>query len=691
MEYDNEYFENLDRDKLSDLETLTFYSQAKIDTLSEEKKKELKAYREYIAGKEAERQAIEEEDKPTIGELAGGLGTQLVNIPTIGQGDEIMGGIVGGTETLFDALRGKERRPEDLAENVGKRIDQFRGFEEDFRQRFPVTAGGIDVIGGGASAIGLAKNAPRLTNFLLRGSPALQTIKQAGAGGLLGAGYDFGYSEGTPSERVDSGTALSGGLGAGLSLLARPLVSLASGIGRRGTEFIDRLRGVDRADIRLREAFSPVIDELGGEEFVKREIQKGKPIITQGTDGQVAYDAQTFLAGDKGLDLTGTGMSAEKSSNVVRRFLNNETNKVVAQTHKDLIDNFGGEVKNIPIEADENILSYIRRLSKINLGQATKKYDDAKLNQPLSNDELEAVRRWADDPRIRKVIDPDDVTLISSKESLDSPFTFDEKGILRIDGDVTLAEVESLREVMDDFLEQSATKIKVRKGLAKNLREILDKGNPNLKSARSQYRLAKEQAEIDEQAQLLFRDSKFDAFEDYYTRVINDDTTLLSKADKIKAFRRNAQFEIEKGLKDSGSLNRYLRSLNDPNSNKLQLLEIVYPKKELEKIIEQVDKANSFLSARAKFSGGSDTMFKVTQRGLDAETLASPLRAFIKSFDNRKLDDAEIRKIANVLISDNPDIIDQFGNRAYDQYFTRRLQVLIPSVIGGQEAQQQTN
>lgn len=146
--------------------------------------------------------------------FAGGMGN-LLNALTFGFGDEA----VAGTNALIDAVVG--------GLGYDERLKEFRDMRSEFRQEAgPALSIAHDIGSGFLNPVGLPKKAQSLSGAV---------ANAAKSGGLLGALFGFGESEGGVSERA-IGAGYGGAVGAGSGALITSALKGGSDILEHFTE-----------------------------------------------------------------------------------------------------------------------------------------------------------------------------------------------------------------------------------------------------------------------------------------------------------------------------------------------------------------------------------------------------------------------------------------------------------------------
>lgn len=166
-------------------------------------------------------------ESPVLSAIGQGLQQFVSGLPIVGAGaDEAMAGVAAATGGDYQ-----------------KALDYNRALSEDFSERNPWTAGGLNLAGGVAGGLGMAKAASPLLSGLGR-APALaaSTAGSAAVGGADG----FLRGEETLDNRIDNakfGAALGGAVGVAAPVIGK---GIDYGVNKAvdATNYVKNLRGI---------------------------------------------------------------------------------------------------------------------------------------------------------------------------------------------------------------------------------------------------------------------------------------------------------------------------------------------------------------------------------------------------------------------------------------------------------------
>lgn len=195
----------------------------------------------------------------------------VIQGPTFGFGDEIIGGVVGAAKT---ALNDKP-----FSQNYAETRDYVRGVQDQYKQDYPITS----------IATQLAASAPAIAfNPLGRGvaagagaiSPRLGQMVSPAAGSLMGAGermaragasgFGYGAVSGAGESTADSflgiteDAAKSGALSAGLGIGTQ---GVTSAIGAAGRQILPRISDTVAGDYAKQKVAEAIARDATGEVF----------------------------------------------------------------------------------------------------------------------------------------------------------------------------------------------------------------------------------------------------------------------------------------------------------------------------------------------------------------------------------------------------------------------------------------
>jgi len=580
---------------------------------------------------------------------------------TFGFGDEIEAGVrskISGTDYTDE-------------------LQKSRGEIDKFKAQFPKLGFANELAGGLLGGGTILKGANALKNKitynplkkginLLTGQGGASLLSKIGRQVPIGvlAGGTYGAGTGTEGNR-GLNAAMQGAIGG----IASPLVygggsAAVNTIGKFRQGLSNKLE--DPAVINQLNKYDNVKD-LGGIDEIQTNIKAGDPMILQGqTAANVKSDLQGFPEAD----------------NAVKKYLYGVRDARVSQAYDNIIDGLDGQpIKRLD---DETATAYQQRISDENFNTANKNYEAAQLNNPISDEQSKKILdiqkkiQWSVLPDgIRKDIEAY-VDVNNFK-----PFSFDKSGKLTINKKIlTEADLEELQKSLGGFEKVGTNILKAKKTLQTDIKDILN-DNAQLTTARNTFKKASEIKDAYEEAVSLFNTNRVAEFTDFLNRV-SKNATQASEDDIMDAVRRAAIRNIDKKTTSSDAITRYIKKINDENSAEYKLLDLVFPDGNFVNIIDDVAKANRGIKATGQYTGGSDTsknILKVADTGNQvANALLNPVSTTVKKLTKTELTSQQANRVAEILTSENPNIINRINDPKYAKLFSDKINAIIPNL-----------
>ena len=509
-----------------------------------------------------------------------------------------------------------------------------------FREANPLQALALETGGAATSAI---LTAP----FTGGASVPASLARMAAVGAAEGGAYAFNTGEGGFQDRISRVPA-----GAATGAVVNPVASTAL---RKGG---DGLKALVRATRNLvgRRGSTIVNNEI--QRLVNKLQKTPEEIVQDIMDGRILVENKTLAAAVKALRAQGG-----EAGDLINTTLTNRPAQTRQRAASALDEALGGDGQ-LQVARNQANRQAVRDAEKI-------AYEPFK-TQSVPNEVFEelklALKRVPSAgkdllKRFQAQLDPEG----SSKDLLFKK----EDGQIVFTRKPTAEEAEVVRRALD----ASATKQFQKPGggfvgeaideAAKDLRSSLDANIPDLASARTQAKLARDNFDAFDAGRKAFTgsaDEKILQLQDLFA---------TGNQDAIDAFRSGMLSSIQARLK-SGNRASFIKNLGDDELGMNELLRMALPDETVESVMRKLDIATESNAAKSAIMDrtntaesliesqnfgsrlGANTLMQL-QMG-DPRALGDVARSIVKMF-GRDLTDAENLRIAQILVSEDPDLV----------------------------------
>mgnify|MGYP005990632417 FL=1 len=509
-----------------------------------------------------------------------------------------------------------------------------------FREANPLQALALETGGAATSAI---LTAP----FTGGASVPASLARMAAVGATEGGAYEFNTGEGGFQDRISRVPA-----GAATGAVVNPVASTAL---RKGG---DGLKALVRATRNLvgRRGSTIVNNEI--QRLVNKLQKTPEEIVQDIMDGRILVENKTLAAAVKALRAQGG-----EAGDLINTTLTNRPAQTRQRAASALDEALGGDGQ-LQVARNQANRQAVRDAEKI-------AYEPFK-TQSVPNEVFEelklALKRVPSAgkdllKRFQAQLDPEG----SSKDLLFKK----EDGQIVFTRKPTAEEAEVVRRALD----ASATKQFQKPGggfvgeaideAAKDLRSSLDANIPDLASARTQAKLARDNFDAFDAGRKAFTgsaDEKILQLQDLFA---------TGNQDAIDAFRSGMLSSIQARLK-SGNRASFIKNLGDDELGMNELLRMALPDETVESVMRKLDIATESNAAKSAIMDrtntaesliesqnfgsrlGANTLMQL-QMG-DPRALGDVARSIVKMF-GRDLTDAENLRIAQILVSEDPDLV----------------------------------
>ena len=509
-----------------------------------------------------------------------------------------------------------------------------------FREANPLQALALETGGAATSAI---LTAP----FTGGASVPASLARMAAVGAAEGGAYAFNTGEGGFQDRISRVPA-----GAATGAVVNPVASTAL---RKGG---DGLKALVRATRNLvgRRGSTIVNNEI--QRLVNKLQKTPEEIVQDIMDGRILVENKTLAAAVKALRAQGG-----EAGDLINTTLTNRPAQTRQRAASALDEALGGDGQ-LQVARNQANRQAVRDAEKI-------AYEPFK-TQSVPNEVFEelklALKRVPSAgkdllKRFQAQLDPEG----SSKDLLFKK----EDGQIVFTRKPTAEEAEVVRRALD----ASATKQFQKPGggfvgeaideAAKDLRSSLDANIPDLASARTQAKLARDNFDAFDAGRKAFTgsaDEKILQLQDLFA---------TGNQDAIDAFRSGMLSSIQARLK-SGNRASFIKNLGDDELGMNELLRMALPDETVESVMRKLDIATESNAAKSAIMDrtntaesliesqnfgsrlGANTLMQL-QMG-DPRALGDVARSIVKMF-GRDLTDAENLRIARILVSEDPDLV----------------------------------
>jgi len=530
-----------------------------------------------------------------------------------------------------------------------------------FREANPLQALALETGGAATSAI--------LTAPVTGGASVPASLaRMIGVGAAEGGAYAFNTGEGGFQDRISRVPA-----GAATGAVVNPIASKAL---RKGG---DGLKALVRSARNLvgRRGSTIVNNEI--QRLVNKLQKTPEEIVQDIMDGRILVENKTLAAAVKALRAQGG-----EAGDLINTTLTNRPAQTRQRAAGAMDEALGGDGQ-LQIAKNQANRQAVRDAEKI-------AYEPFK-TQSVPNEVFEelklALKRVPSAgkdllKRFQAQLDPEG----SSKDLLFKK----EDGQIVFTRKPTAEEAEVVRRALD----ASATKQFQKPGggfvgeaideAAKDLRSSLDANIPDLASARTQAKLARDNFDAFDAGRKAFTgsaDEKILQLQDLFA---------TGNQDAIDAFRSGMLSSIQARLK-SGNRASFIKNLGDDELGMNELLRMALPDETVESVMRKLDIATESNAAKSAIMDrtntaesliesqnfgsrlGANTLMQL-QMG-DPRALGDVARSIVKMF-GRDLTDAENLRIAQILVSEDPDLVKA---AVTDTGALKRLEDMVNGII----------
>jgi hypothetical protein len=538
-------------------------------------------------------------------------------------------------------------------------LDEIRGQIKSYQEAYPKSSMGYE-IGGAAIPTIVSMAAAPFTGGASTVAVAPTLARMAGMGALEGGAYAFGTGEGGFAQRAlrvpggIAGGAIGGAVGgaatraisggvAALSDSARRLV------GRRGSSI------VENEIQRLVEQTGKTADEIAD------DIINGRILAENATIRQAVRSLKTS-GGDPTRILT-EGLAYRPT----------KTRAAAMDELRTYLSDAGAPSSLQAQRRSEDV-------ARVAEGAAYKRFEGV----PAPDDVVSAL-----EDTLRRVPSASkEVEIALLAQTGEAPFyKILEDGGVEFTRRPTIVEAERVRRAVSNratalYRESMGGAGEAVANVEKGLRGSLDAGSPSLASARAQAAAVRQQRDV------------FDAGQKALTGDVNErlmEFSRLTRPEDIEAYRAGLMAALE-ARSATGSRQSMVRNLFDPETKEGQILRTVFPQDQLDDVLYKLNTAAEAQATSSAVLGGSATdagRMEATRRGAGMSVgditgvLSGSPDAIIKLASSisgrfaRDLTDAERGRVAQILISENADLVK---NAIKDESQMAVLQSLIETL-----------
>lgn len=513
-------------------------------------------------------------------------------------------------------------------------LEEIRSGVKAYQEAYPKEAMALEL--GGAVA-------PML---FTGGGAAVPTMgRLAVRGGLEGGAYAFGTGEGGAAERaarVPSGVAF----GAGGSVVGGKLAQY----GIQGVEaLVDAARRTTG-----RKGASVVENEI--QRLVEQTGKTPDEIVQDIVDGKILAENRTIAAAVKAL--RGQGGPA---AGTIQTALEQRPRKLRSAAQAEIASYLDD------VSADPAATAVRRRATSEAQTAAAERAAYAPFKtEPVSNDvfmELASVLENAPDVG-------EGLNKIARRQGVADLYTVGDDGVVRFARRPTVEEAEKIRRVLQQTARKESKAGDVDLSIAttdieKSLRSVLDVDVPDLMSTRAQAAAVRSNRDAFQAGRKALAGDVNEVMVDLEDKWAKDPETLASfRAGFLAALqgkfttgqeRTALRRMLEEGQKE-GMLLRAL--IPDPKDQAavLRKLDIAVESEDVAQTVLRNTQTAETIMARQAQNAGVTAAEGVAAASGDINALLSVTRKFVDSF-SRDLTDAERNKIAQILVSENPDLV----------------------------------
>jgi hypothetical protein len=512
-------------------------------------------------------------------------------------------------------------------------LAEIRGAISAYQEDQPMAALGYEI--GGSAIPGL------LAAPFTGGTSMAPTLgRMALIGGAQGAGYAFGTGEGSAAERLARvpGGAAAGAVG---GAVAGAAVRAGSGALNVLTDSARRLVG--------RRGSSVVENEI--QRLVEQTGKTADEIADDIINGRILAENATISAAVRALRSQGGEASTILQETLTRR---------PAQTREQAMQ----EMRTYLSDAGESSALQAQRRGEEAARAAERSAYSQFDNMPAPDEVVEALG----DTLRRVPAASREVEEALRASTGQRPFySIAEDGTVTFTRPPTVAEAERVRRAVDNrastlYREGQGGAGEAVAGAGRELRDVLDMSVPELATARGQAAAVR---------------ANRDAFETGQRSLAGDvnerllEFSRLTDPQAIQSYRAGLMAALE-ARAATGSRQSMIRNLVDETTKEGMILRAVFPQDQLDGAINALSRAAESQAASSRILGGSPTAETLMEAGRQGAGVSAsdvmevlsgnPMAVARVAFNlvrpaTRNLNDAERTRIAQILVSEDPDLV----------------------------------
>jgi len=516
--------------------------------------------------------------------------------------------------------------------SVDEILAEIRGGIKDYQEAFPGEALGYEL--GGAAA----------TMFIPGGAPStLGRLALRGAG--EGATYAFGTGEGGVGERLDRVPAgVAFGAGGGY-------------LGGKGAQYLgntlEALVDVARRTTGKRGA---TIVENEIQRLVEQTGKSPDQIVQEIAEGKILAENRTLAASVKAL----RGQGGEAAP-ILQRALETRPMQLRGNVKQDLATKLDPDASDPTASAMRNQATSETE-TRLAERAAYKPFETQEVSDEVFM-ELSSILK--NNPDVGKMLNK-----IAQRQGLQNVYRVDDAGRVMFSRKPTVAEAEKIRRVLSQTARKEFDAKDIDLGIAtediqKSLRSVLDTSVPDLMNTRAQAAAVRQNREA-------FLAGRKALTGDVNEVIVNLQDTFAKKPEALASYRSGFLAALQ-GKFATGQDKSLMRNLLDEGKKEGMLFRELIPDandqkaiiRKLEMATESEDVAQTVLrnsqTAETMLAKNAQNMGITASEGTaaalgDVNALLSVSRKIVNSF-SRELSDKERARIAQILVSEDPEVV----------------------------------
>ena len=516
--------------------------------------------------------------------------------------------------------------------SVDEILSEIRGGIKDYQEAFPSEALAYEL--GGAAA----------TMFVPGGAPStLGRLALRGAG--EGAAYAYGTGEGGVGERVSRVPAgVAFGAGGGV-------------VGGKAAQYLgntlEALVDVARRTTGKRGA---TIVENEIQRLVEQTGKSPDQIVQEIAEGKILAENRTLAASVKAL----RGQGGEAAP-ILQRALETRPMQLRGNVKKDLATKLDPDASDPTASAMRNQATSETE-TRLAERAAYKPFETQDVSDEVF---MELSSILENNPDVGSMLNK-----IAQRQGLQNVYRVDDAGRVMFSRKPTVAEAEKIRRVLSQTARKEFDAKDIDLGIAtediqKSLREVLDTSVPDLMNTRAQAAAVRQNREA-------FLAGRKALTGDVNEVIVNLQDTFAKKPEALASYRSGFLAALQ-GKFATGQDKSLMRNLLDEGKKEGMLFRELIPNaddqraiiKKLEMATESEDVAQTVLrnsqTAETMLAKNAQNMGITASEGTaaalgDVNALLSVSRKIVNSF-SRELSDKERARIAQILVSEDPEVV----------------------------------